>query len=357
MRLGLIGCGMVGALRATAIGRVPSARLLAVSDLDQSRAAAIAGRARARIEPDWRSLVTGKDIDAVIVSTPPPLHVEMCVEALIAGKHVLCEKPLARTPDECRKILDAAAASGRVLATGFNYRFYPAIKKARAILDSGQIGELDHIRSYAGHPGGKEFTHPWVHDASVMGGGTLMDNGIHIIDLTRYFLGDVAEVKGFSTANVWGFPGCEDNGFALLRSPEGKVAILQASWTEWRGYRFAIEVYGTRGCVRASYPPMLAVATWRDGRNGAFRRKIFSFPLFQVIERLRSFRWTAVLSFAEELREFMKTVQGARTANALGGDGYAAVQIAHAVYRASGNGSTSFRAPSNALSPSRAEER
>jgi predicted dehydrogenase len=77
-------------------------------------------------------------------------------------------------------------------------------------------------------------------------------NGIHIIDLTRYFLGEVAEVKGYASDSVWGFPGCEDNGFALLKSPWGHIASLQASWSEWRGYRFYIDVYGTRGFVRAS---------------------------------------------------------------------------------------------------------
>lgn len=337
MRLGLIGCGMVGALRAAAIGRLGSVRLVAVSDVDQTRATTVGGSYGARIEADWRSLVDRSDIDAVIVATPPPLHAEMCIEALTAGKHVLCEKPLARQPDECRKILEAAEAAGRILATGFNYRFYPAIKKARSILDSGLIGELDHIRSYAGHPGGEEFTHPWVHDVGVMGGGALMDNGIHIIDLTQYFLGGVAEVKGFSTGNVWNYPGCEDNGFALLRSPEGKVALLQASWTEWRGYRFWIDVYGTRGCIRASYPPMLTQVVWVNRPGGRRHRRIHLFPKLQVLERLRSYRWTGVRSFMEELAAFFRTIAGEKTPLALGWDGLKAVEIADAVYRSSAN--------------------
>jgi len=337
MRLGLIGCGIVGALRAAAIGRLGSVRLVAVSDVDETRAMTVGGAYGAGIEADWRSLVDRADIDGVIVATPPPLHAEMCIEALTAGKHVLCEKPLARKPDECHKILEAAEAAGRVLATGFNYRFYPAIKKARSILDSGLIGELDHIRSYAGHPGGKEFTHPWVHDVGVMGGGALMDNGIHIIDLTQYFLGGVAEIKGFSTGNVWNYPGCEDNGFALLRSPEGKVAILQASWTEWRGYRFGIDLYGTRGCVRASYPPMLTHVTCVKETGGRPRKKIHCFPALQVAERIWSYRWTAVRSFMEEIESFMRTVEGVRTPLATGCEGLRAVEIAHAVYDTSGS--------------------
>lgn len=336
MRFGVIGCGEIGSLRAAAIGRLPECRLVTVADVDAGRARALSDRHGAVSSPDWLSLARRDDVDAVVVSTPPPLHEEMVVGALRAGKHVLCEKPLGRTTDECRRMLDAAEQSGRLLATGFNYRFYPAVVKAREILDSGVIGDLDHIRSYAGHPGGKEFTHPWVHDVEVMGGGTLLDNGIHIVDLTRYFLGEVAEVKGYATGHVWSFPGCEDNGFALLRSPAGKVASLHTSWSEWRGYRFWIEIYGTRGCVRASYPPMLTQVVRLDRSGGRPRRRIHVFPWLQVVERLRSYRWMGLQSLMKELAAFVGTTRGEKTPLALGLDGLRAVQIAHTVYRGSG---------------------
>jgi predicted dehydrogenase len=340
MRIGLIGCGEIGSLRASAIARLAGFRLVAVADADPARARLLSDTYGAVVDPDWKSLVRRDDVDAVVVSTPPPLHAVMCIGALESGKHVLCEKPLARSPAECRQILEAAARSGRMLATGFNYRFYPAIVKGRDILASGLIGELDHIRSYTGHPGGKEFTHPWVHDVGVMGGGALLDNGIHIIDLTRYFLGEVAEVKGYATGNVWAFPGCEDNGFALLRSPTGRVASLQASWSEWRGYRFWIEIYGTRGCVRASYPPMLTQVVWVDQLGGQPRRRIHLFPRLQVIERLRSYRWTGLQSFMLELTAFSRKAAGEESPIAVGRDGLKAVQIAHAVYRTSMNGTS-----------------
>ncbi len=341
MRLGLIGCGMIGSLRAAAIARLPDFRLICVADMDAPRARAVAERFGAAIETDWHALVEQKELDAVIVSTPPLFHKEMCIRALESGKHVLCEKPLARSPAECREMVDVAQRTDRVLATGFNYRFYPAIALAKRIVDSGHIGELDHVRSYAGHPGGAEFTHPWVHDAGVMGGGALVDNGIHIVDLTRYFLGEVAEVKGFATGHVWRFDGCEDNAFALLRSSSGKVGALQASWSEWRGYRFWIEVYGTRGCVRASYPPMLTQVVWVDKPGGPSRRRFYVFPILQVIERLRSHRWTSLRSLMEELRAFAQAIAGQNTSLALGRDGLKAVEIAHGVYRTSQNG-TSF---------------
>jgi len=338
MRLGIIGCGWAGALRSAAIAKIPAFRAVAVADQDFARARALSDSYGSQAVSDWRALVSRDDLDAVVVSTPPHLHAQMCIGALEQGKHVLCEKPLARNPTECREIVRAAERTGRVLAVGFNYRFYPAIVKAREILDSGRIGELSYIKSFAGHPGGNEFTHPWVHDVEVMGGGTLLDNGIHIIDLTHYFLGDVVEVKGYATGGVWGFAGCEDNGFALLKSSTGKVASLQASWSEWWGYRFVIEIYGTQGCVRASYPPMMAQVIWFDKPGGRTRRRVHLFPIFQVIERLRSPRWTALQSFVEDLKAFAQATAGNPTPLALGRDGLRAVQIAHAIYESSRNG-------------------
>jgi predicted dehydrogenase len=339
LRFALIGCGEIGGLRAEALKLAPGVRLAKACDVDAARGKALAAQHGVPYESDWHAALAG-DVDAVLVSTPPPLHTEMCIEALRAGKHVLCEKPLARNAEEGRKIVDAARAAKRHLATGFNYRFYPAIVTARGILDSGRIGELDHVRSYAGHPGGSEFTHPWVHDVKVMGGGALVDNGIHILDLTRYFLGEVAEVKGYRTGHVWGFEGCEDNAFALLKNAKGNIAQLQASWSEWRGYRFYIEIFGTRGCVRASYPPMYAEASWAEKAGGPMRRERFLFPAFQIKERLKSYRFTVVGSFVEEFGGFVRAATGQPTPAASGHDGLRAVEIAHAVYQSSADGST-----------------
>jgi predicted dehydrogenase len=338
MKFGLVGCGWAGAARAEAMARLPGFRLVAVSDQDTNRARALAEKYRAAIEVEWEALTRREDLEAVLVSTPPLSHREMCEKAFGNGKHVFCEKPLARNPEECRQILDAAQQSGRLLATGFNLRFFPPYAKAREILDSGRIGELDHIRALAGHPGGQQFTQSWVHDVDVMGGGTLLDNGIHLIDLTSYFLGGVQEVKGYASGNVWKFPGCEDNGFALLKSSAGKIAVLHASWTEWRGYGYRIEIYGTRGCIKASYPPMLTRVVWMDKPGGSRRSKTYLFPKLQVIERLRSYRWTLLESFRQELQAFARAASGEKTPLGSGVDGLRAVTIAHAVYRSSRTG-------------------
>jgi predicted dehydrogenase len=330
LKVGVIGCGEIGKLRAAAIHRVESLCLVALSDVEHERAVAVASKYGGAVEHDWRGLLSRDDVDAVVVSTPPSLHAEMSIEALNAGKHVLCEKPLARTPAECQEMLAAAKASNRFLAAGFNYRFYPSIEKARALLDSGVIGKLDHVRGYSGYSAA-EHNHAWIHDAEMVGGGALRDNGIHLIDLIRYFLGEVAEVRGFSSNAVWGFDGCEDNGFALLRTAAGKIATLQASWTEWQRYRFRIEIYGDRGCIHASCFPMLTrVASSRE-LGGKTSRRTHLFPMTHLWEHFRSYRWVVVQSFIQEFQAFCQAIGGKPTAIATGSDGLRAVEIAQLV--------------------------
>src|SRR5947209_2073007 len=120
LRLGLIGCGWAGSLRSAAIAGLPGVRLAGIADLDPERARAMAQQSGAAAAQDWRALISRDDLNAIIVSTPPSLHAEMCIAALDSGKHVLCEKPLARTPAECGLILEAARRNDRILATGFN---------------------------------------------------------------------------------------------------------------------------------------------------------------------------------------------------------------------------------------------
>ncbi|HEU4370447.1 MAG TPA: Gfo/Idh/MocA family oxidoreductase [Methylomirabilota bacterium] len=332
LRVALVGCGGIGALRARALASAPAYRLAVVSDLVPGRAEALAGRHGATVAADWRAAVSDGGVDVVVVSTPPSSHAEVCVAALGAGKAVLCEKPLARSVAESRLIVEAARRAGRLLATGFNYRFYPSIVKAREVLDSGVIGRLDHVRSYAGYSA-TEHSQAWLHDATVMGGGVLRDNGIHLIDLTRYFLGEVVEVAGFTSGDVWQFDGCEDNGFALLRNAAGNVASLHASWTEWRGYRLLVEIYGTQGCIRTWCFPMMTEVIAAVERGGRPHRRRHLFPATQLGERLWSYRWVVVRSFVREFEALAGALRGERTPLATGEDGLRTIEIAEAAAR------------------------
>lgn len=278
------------------------------------------------------------NVDAVIVSTFPPLHESIALEAMRAGKHVLCEKPLANSTEAARGMVARARESGVTLATGFNHRFFPAIRRVRAAIDSGEIGELDHVRAYTGHVGLPELPKPWQVDPAVMGGGTLMDNGIHLLDITRHLLGEIESVVGYATESVWEIEGVEDNGFALLKSTAGRVATLQSSWTEWRGYRFAIAAYGTRGMAGAFYAPMLSMVVTMDRPGGTSKRRFGLYPRVNLMEKLRSWRWTVIRTFVEEFRDFRGLIEGNPGTIADGFAGFRAVEIADAIYRSSAEG-------------------
>ncbi len=340
MNFGLVGAGGIGQVRAQALRQASGCRLAAVADLDPQRAQAVAPPG-ARCFCEYQRLLESPDVDAVVISTPPALHEEIAVAAIAAGKHVLCEKPLSNSLEAATRMVGAARRAGKILATGFNHRYFPAVKFLKEALDSGRIGELDHVRAYAGHSGLSEFSAPWMYGKDAIGGGALMDNGIHVIDLARYVLGEVGQVYGVATGNVWKLDRSEDNGFGILRSPAGKVATLHASWTEWKGYRFYVEAYADRGMARAYYAPMFAMAIYLDRPGGRRRREFHFYPDILVREKLRGWQTTTAQAFREEFEDFARLAQGASTTSAPLADGWAglrAIEIAHAVYQSNATG-------------------
>jgi predicted dehydrogenase len=333
LRVGLIGAGMIGRFRARALAQTPELRLVAVADVrpDCARELARLGDG-ITVFSDGEELARHPHVQAVILSTPPVSHEPLGLACLAAGKHLLCEKPLAPTPAACDALVRAADRAGVSLATGFNLRFSRAARLARRLLDDGAIGELDHVRAFHGYPGGPESPHPWIANPAMSGGGALMDNGIHLIDLTRWVLGDVQSVTGYATSHVWPHLGCEDNGFLLLANARGRVATLQASWTEWRGYYYRLEVYGTEGFIRFGYPPLYLVhGRRRPGGKAKVRRYLF--PVYQVVERIRGWQWGLVETLVEELTAWARALAAGSPPPVTGQDGLEAVRIAQAAQR------------------------
>lgn len=328
LRVGLIGAGMIGQLRARAVLQLPTLRLTAVADQVSERARRIAALAgNVQVYTDCVAMLEDDRIDAIILSTPPSSHEPLGLACLASGKHLLCEKPLAISVAGCEAMIRAAEQKGVCLATGFNLRYTRAAMLARELFDNGDIGSLDHIRAFHGHAGGKEFAHDWVRDRSSTGGGTLMDNGIHMIDLVRWFLGEVSEVKGHATHHTLRIPGCEDNGFLLMKNPAGNVATLQSSWTEWRGYGYRLELYGTEGFLRVAYPP-LSLIHGRRSRNGRMKINRHYFPLYQLMERIKGWQWGLVETLARDLDGWANAILSGQPAPITGRDGLEAVRIA-----------------------------
>jgi predicted dehydrogenase len=161
------------------------------------------------------------------------------------GKHVLVEKPAARHLSELAPVVALAREAGVTVKVGFNHRFHPAFSKARAIVDAGGLGPLAYIRGRYGHGGRIGYDREWRADPAIAGGGELLDQGVHLIDLSRWFLGDFNEVRGYIGTYFWQMP-VEDNGFLCLRTPTGQIAWLHASCTEWKNL-FCFEIFGRDG--------------------------------------------------------------------------------------------------------------
>jgi prepilin-type processing-associated H-X9-DG protein len=235
----------------------------------------------------------------------------------------------------------AARSADRVLAVGFNFRYYPFVKFVREMVDSGRIGRVDHVRVYGGHDGLHNFSADWQYKMPHSGGGAMMDVGIHLSDLARYFLGEVTRVSGVMSEGVFHLTGSEDNAMALYVNPEGVAATYHATWTEWQGYGVAIEVYGDRGMVKGSYAPMYNLLIEKESPAGAPRRTEKRYRNIMVREKLKSWTSTALITFKEELRDFIAMVDG--KTNVTLADGHAglrSMELAAAVRESTATGRT-----------------
>jgi predicted dehydrogenase len=244
MRFAIVGCGPIGQKRAAAVARLGHQTVLAV-DCVKERAAEISSRSGARPASDFRVAAEAADIDAVVIATPHAELAAIATACLRAGKHVLVEKPGGRNLAEVRAIAAAAATTDRVAKVGYNHRFHPAMSRAREIVDRGEIGGLMFVRGRYGHGGRPDYEKEWRFARAISGGGELIDQGSHLIDLAQWLLGEFTEVQGTVRTFFWDAE-VEDNVFLTLSTADSRIAWLHASWTEWRNL-FSLEIYGRDG--------------------------------------------------------------------------------------------------------------
>lgn len=243
LRVGIVGCGLIGRKRARALEQ---ARLVAVADQALARAESLAAEhPGCVVAASGDALLRRDDVDLVVIATTHDALAALTRAALAHGKHVLVEKPAARHVDELAGLAEAARAAGRLVKVGFNHRFHPGLARAKQLFDAGAVGALMYVRARYGHGGRLGYEHEWRADAALSGGGELIDQGVHLIDLARWFAGDFNDVAGHVGTFFWDMA-VEDNGFLLLRAANGSVAFLHASCTEWKNL-FCFEVFGRDG--------------------------------------------------------------------------------------------------------------
>ena len=249
MRWGIIGCGLIGQKRATAL-RALGHTVASVADAVAERAEVIAADYGANTMADWKALAAQADLDAVVVATSHDWLSPIAVACLEQGKHVLVEKPAGRTLADVRAIADVSRREGHMAKVGYNHRFHPSMRKARAIVEASDLGPLMFIRGRYGHGGRLGYEQEWRFRPEISGGGELIDQGSHLIDLAHWFLGDFTEVKSILRNYYWK-ASVEDNCFLTLSTAKGQVAWLHASWTEWKN-TFSFEIAGRDGKLEIS---------------------------------------------------------------------------------------------------------
>jgi len=238
MRVGIVGCGLIGGKRAAALEGED--KLVATYDLVPERAKALAAKYKAEACASLEELVARSDV--VVVATTNDQLTPVAMVAVQGGKHAVVEKPAARSAAELEPLVRAAQERGVVVKVGFNHRFHPAAQKAREILTAGGAGDVMFIRGRYGHGGRVGYDKEWRADPAKSGGGELIDQGVHLVDLARFFFdAELVDVQGRVETYFWQMP-VDDNAFLTLATAKRQVAHLQVSCTEWKNL-FSLEIY------------------------------------------------------------------------------------------------------------------
>ena len=324
MRVGIIGCGLIGNKRAKALG---SARLVACADVVLERAQALAaGNPGVFFTSNWREVVARNDVDVIIVATTNDQLAPVSVAALKAGKHVLVEKPAARELSEIETLIEAARDTGLQVRVGFNHRYHRALRKARELVESQVLGEIMFVRGRYGHGGRIGYDKEWRAVPELSGGGELIDQGVHLIDLARWFLGDFSDISGFAHTYFWEMP-VEDNGFMLLKTAHQQVAFLHVSCTEWKNL-FSFELYGRNGKLHV------------EGLGGSYGvERLAYYKMLPLMGPPETTIWEfpmADTSWELEFAEFLDDIRLNRKPAAGLNDAYAALKVVNTIYQNSG---------------------
>jgi len=321
--VGIIGCGLIGQKRAKALSE---GRLVACADIDEARAKALVGNSGAKVFRDWRALLALPEVDIVVIATLHDSLAEISLAAILAGKHVLVEKPAARNHVELEPVMAAAERCNVKVHVGFNHRYHRAFRKARELFEAGELGKMMFIRARYGHGGRIGYDKEWRARPELSGGGELIDQGAHLIDLARWFLGEFEEVQGFAHTYYWDMP-VDDNGFMLLKTANRQVAFLHASCTEWKNL-FSMEIYGSDAKLEIS------------GLGGSYGvERLTYYKLLPEMGPPETTTWEYPMdddSWAVELAEFYEDIRLNREPSASLKDAHEALKVVEKIYKESG---------------------
>jgi predicted dehydrogenase len=325
LRFAIIGCGLIGRKRMLAMRN--QVEIAYTCDLDGARAADLAKLTPGcRALTDYREALADSTLDAVVVATLNAALAPIAHDAIKAGKHVLVEKPGALNATQLRTLSAAAAKTGALVRIGYNHRFHPALQQARRWIDEGVLGPLLFLRCRYGHGGRKGYDREWRADPKLSGGGELIDQGVHVIDLAGWFLGELPLVEGHTTTSFWDMP-VDDNAFLSLRTATKQTAWLHVSCTEWKNL-FSLEIYGRDAKIAI------------DGLGGSYG--VEKIALYKMLPEMGPPDTTIYEyprgddSWASETQAFLDDIRLSRTPAPGLREGIRTLEIVEEIYRRSG---------------------
>jgi len=322
MKTAIVGAGLQCKRRAPPIVADAESELVVIASEHIEHARTMAVQFGCEASKDWRAALSRDDVDVALVCTPPYLHAEMTVAALEAGKHVLCEKPLARTLPEAERMVDAAERSGRILKCGFNHRHHAGIWAAKQWADTGELGRPLFARCRYGICGRPGFEKEWRADPAKAAGGHFIEQGIHAVDLFRWFMGELVEVAAMTGNHFFRDMAVDDGGMAVFRTESGATAALHTTLCQWQNL-FSFEVFGAEG---------YAIVEGLGGSYGTERlstgKRDFDAPFRDVVTHYRG----GDVSWKREWEEFKVAIKEGRAPLGDAQDGLAALRAGLAAY-------------------------
>jgi predicted dehydrogenase len=343
VRTGIVGCGKVAQIHAAALRALPESDFVAVCDSNPERAAAFAGRHGVRPCADVGALLRDGGVEAVLIATPHPLHVEPAVRAAEAGAHVLVEKPLAASLADCDAMLAAARRTGVKLGVISQRRFYEPVRRMKEAIDAGKIGRpvLGVFQMYSWRDQAYYQSDPWRGKWATEGGGVLVNQSPHMLDLLQWFMGEIEEISGCWANLNHPYIEVEDTALAMIRFKGGLGSVV-TSLAQKPGLFTKVHVHGSSGAS-------VGVENDRGATFVAGVSSIAEPPLndvwtvpgeehllaqFQAADRARFARIDATTHYhALQIQDFLRAILDDRPPLVTGEEGRIVVEMFTAIYR------------------------
>ena len=246
MNFAVIGLGSFGIKRASAVNDSKQAKLKYIYDVDGENAKKAWEKLGVPIK-NYDEILNDKEIEVICVCTPNKFHKEIIIDSLKKGKHVFCEKPYVRNVSEAKEILNFTKKSKGILQLASNHRFFESVIYARKLVDEGTIGKVLSFNGRIGH-NGERLKDSWFWKKEISGGGTLLDNGCHLLDLSRLFVGNFTSGKGLTSNVFWKNIEVEDTASGIFKTNDDRTATIYCSWRLFSGY-FFFEINGSDGYI------------------------------------------------------------------------------------------------------------